>query len=67
MNPTPCFLILWIAAIVLWDVWVFCNLDPNWTVSATLLRWALARPILPLVVSVAIGILIGHLFWPQEK
>ena len=67
MNPTPCFLVLWIGAILLWDAWVFCSLDPEWTVSATLLRWALAHPIVPLLITFALGVFIGHLFWPQQK
>jgi TRAP-type C4-dicarboxylate transport system permease small subunit len=67
MNPTPCFLILWIGALILWDAWLYFAIDPNWTVSATLLRWALQWPFLALVVVFAVGLLIGHLFWPQRS
>lgn len=67
MNPTPCFLILWIAALVLWDVWMYLAVDPAWTVSATLLRWTFDRPLVPLIVVFALGLVIGHLFWPQER
>lgn len=44
----------------LWDVWVIAHGRPNDTVSRVLQEWSVAYPMLPL----ALGILLGHIFWP---
>lgn len=44
-----------------WDVYMIANGKSDDTVSRTLHEWSLLYPILPL----AIGILFGHIFWPQ--
>jgi hypothetical protein len=67
MNPTFWFLIVWIAALVLWDTWVLVRLGPDFTISALLLRWSLRWPFLPLAAAFGLGILTGHLFWPQTR
>jgi len=45
-----------------WDLVLTAKDQPQNTVSATLLEWSVQFPMLPVVV----GILIGHLFWPQK-
>ncbi len=44
-----------------WDVFMIATNRSDDTVSRTLHEWALLYPILPL----AIGLLFGHIFWPQ--
>lgn len=50
--------------IVVWlfDWYAIVKDRPRETVSAMLLEWSQAWPILPLLV----GIVIGHLFWPNR-
>lgn len=43
-----------------WDIWAVASDKPELTVSHLIQRWAIENPVLP----VAIGIVIGHLFWP---
>ena len=47
--------------IVLFDLWVAWRGQGGATVSAVLSGWAKEVPLLPF----AIGVLIGHLFWPR--
>lgn len=52
------------AAIVLliaWDVYVAANDVKGDTISELMLAFARKHPILPF----ALGVLFGHLFWPQ--
>lgn len=48
-------------AIGIWDVLTLVWGEEEATVSYTVLALARAHPIVPLLV----GILVGHLFWPQ--
>jgi len=45
------------------DVWATFAQPAGATVSAHLQSWAVQFPVLPL----AIGIIIGHLFWPVHR
>jgi hypothetical protein len=54
-------LVLAIAAVGTWDVYLFFSHGTSATVSATLYRASLTFP--PLLL--AIGFVLGHLFWPQ--
>jgi hypothetical protein len=45
----------------LWDVVCNARGHPEHQISAVALEWARAFPILPLML----GVLLGHLFWPQ--
>jgi hypothetical protein len=45
-----------------WDIYVAANKDSGDTISEILL-WTSQRPILPF----AMGVLMGHLFWPQNR
>jgi hypothetical protein len=44
-----------------WDVIAVSRGQPRDTVSDTLYAWSARFPILPL----AVGIIIGHVFWPM--
>lgn len=46
-----------------WDVYAYGYLSPAATVSSVVHGWSREFPIL----SVAVGILIGHLFWPVRR
>lgn len=47
----------------LWDVYAICAEPQRETVSAVLRQWSRAFP----PAAVAVGILIGHLFWPATS
>lgn len=49
------------AFLVLWDVAVALSPEPDDTISEVVLDWAGRHPIVPF----ALGVLCGHLFWPQ--
>lgn len=49
-------------AVWLFDIFAGLNERPQDTVSAVLFDWSRDFPILPL----AVGVLLGHLFWPQR-
>ena len=48
-------------ALVVWDVYVTV-IEPEATISAMTLAWAQRHPIVPFVI----GVLGGHLCWPQR-
>lgn len=52
-----------IIIIVLWDVSVVLMGRPETTISAVLLQLAKDNPI----ISFAMGVVVGHLFWPNFK
>ncbi len=54
------------ALIVLDIVWATDKLPHN-TISAITLDTSRKHPILPLLVGLVLGILFGHLFWPQKR
>jgi hypothetical protein len=56
--------ILIIVALLLigWDIYVAVNKDEGDTISEVLL-WVGSHPVLPF----AMGVLMGHLFWPQYR
>jgi TRAP-type C4-dicarboxylate transport system permease small subunit len=45
-----------------YDVWALIWAGEEFTVSHTILELSRAHPLVPLLV----GLLLGHLFWPQE-
>lgn len=57
-----------IAAIGTYDVWVWKkSRGPNdATISKLLLNAAKKYPIVAVAFGIAIGVLLGHLFWPQH-
>jgi hypothetical protein len=60
-RPTVIFIVFWVALLTVYDVWALTK-GYEFTVSSTLLQAARDWPIIPLVV----GILIGHLFFPNR-
>lgn len=55
-----------LAAIVIlggWNIYAAANAQSGDTISEIVLSASLRRPIIPFVV----GVVCGHLFWPQEK
>lgn len=54
-------LIVVTAGLVIWDIVVASTEEKGDTISEVLLAQTKTRPI----IATAIGIIIGHLFWPQ--
>lgn len=50
------------AALIGWDIYVATQAGSA-TISAVVLGWAMAHPVVPF----AFGVLMGHLFWPQYR
>lgn len=50
-------------AVAVWDIWCVSHHRPDDTVSATFLAWASHYPIFAFMF----GVLVGHVFWPQER
>lgn len=62
-KKTTIGILIGVAAILIgWDIYVAVNDEKGDTISEILL-WASQRPILPF----ALGVLMGHLFWPQRR
>jgi len=55
------FFLLIHVLIAVWDIVAVIRGRPADTVSATLLDWSMAYPILAFIV----GLVCGHVFWPQ--
>lgn len=51
------------AVLIGWDIWVAVNDTPGDTISELALAFAGKHPILPF----AVGVIVGHLFWPQAR
>lgn len=46
-----------------WDLTAAATNHPEMSVSALTQRWAIENPVLPL----AVGVIMGHLFWPIQR
>ncbi len=51
-----------IIACAAWDLLAIGFQRDEYTVSSLIQRWAIENPVLPL----AVGVLMGHLFWPVK-
>ena len=60
---TALFLIIALVIVGLWDLYAGWWTPPQSSVSAVIQEWSRRYPALPL----AIGILLGHLFWPTYR
>lgn len=49
--------------VAIWDITTFALDKPGASISSITQSWARSNPIF----AVAIGVLIGHLFWPINK
>lgn len=54
-----------IAFLIVWDIYVATNKERGDTISEIFLAASVNRPISGVVLGLACGILIGHLWWPQ--
>jgi hypothetical protein len=69
MNPLIVTLLVLLAALVLligYDIYLHAVGGYPATISYRALQAARREPIIPLVVGLALGILLGHLYWPQK-
>lgn len=49
-----------VLCVAAWDLAALASSNPGLTVSRLVQQWAIENPILPL----AVGVTMGHLFWP---
>lgn len=61
MNATAWILLAVVALLIGWDIFAAVRWGASQTISFDLLTAARQRPI----IATAIGVVIGHLFWPQ--
>lgn len=60
-NVTIFFIFAAVLVLGGWDIYAAFNGTPGDTVSEIVLEASLRRPVVPFVV----GVICGHLFWPQ--
>ena len=63
---TLIFMAVVLVAIAVYDTIVAINGVPGDTISEITLAWARQHPIAVVCFGIALGILLGHLFWPQS-
>lgn len=51
-----------IVILVGWDIYAAFSKEQGDTISSLVLAWSSRKPI----IALAVGIIIGHLFWPQK-
>lgn len=61
MNPTQWFLVAVGIMLIVWDTYAASRWGYQGTISYDLLTDAEKRPI----IAFAMGVVAGHLFWPQ--
>lgn len=59
---TPYFIIILVAAIVIYDFYIIAAQGKTESVSATLIRWSHEYPSIPFLL----GFTAGHLFWRMK-
>lgn len=62
---TLLFIAFTIVSIAVYDTLVAVNKTPGDTISEITLHWAVRQPISVFCLGAALGIVLGHLFWPQ--
>jgi hypothetical protein len=60
---TIAILISVVVGLVAWDIYAYVATGPSATISRVALDFAGRHPVFIL----AVGVLLGHLFWPQTK
>lgn len=63
---TFCTVAICLGWLIVFDVIALHREGPEATISHQLLQAAREHPVVPLVIGWAIGLLCGHLFWPQH-
>jgi hypothetical protein len=61
MSTTRDILVLVVAGLVIFDIYLFFSKGFDGTISWLIYGWAKLYPIIPF----AFGVLAGHLFWSQ--
>ena len=61
-RKTIAILIVFVLVLIAWDVYVFLTPGDGDTISEITLGFAMRHPVLPF----ALGVLCGHLLWPQR-
>lgn len=62
MKKTPIFIILLVAAIVIYDFYIIFEAGAVESISAYIIRWSHEYPSIPFLV----GFVAGHLFWRMD-
>lgn len=60
---TAAILVAFAVGLIAWDTFVALKAGNSATISQVLYQFAKQEPI----ICVALGIVVGHLFWPQAK
>jgi hypothetical protein len=55
-----------VAVVAAYDIWAYRSHGYHATISYLLLSASQKRPIVAALIGLALGILLGHLFWPQQ-
>ena len=63
MSSTVIFMILIVAAIAIFDVWIIWKKGKKESISAYIIRGSKQYPLLVLLL----GIVLGHLFWNMDE
>ena len=69
MSPLTVTLLVILGALlilVVYDLHLYATGGYQATISYRALQAARREPIIPLLVGLALGILLGHLYWPQN-
>jgi hypothetical protein len=69
MSPLTVTLLIILGAFLIlaaYDIYLHTTGGYRATISYRALQAARSEPIIPLVVGLALGILLGHLYWPQN-
>ena len=56
-------LIVWLIA---YDCWAFARHGTQGTISWQVYQASQHKPVVPLLVGLVLGLVLGHLFWPQR-
>jgi len=65
-TMTLIFMVIIIVIIAVYDTVVAVNDISGDTISEITLAWAMKHPIAVVCLGIVIGILLGHIFWPQK-
>jgi acid phosphatase family membrane protein YuiD len=62
---TLIFMAITLVSIAVYDTMMAINDVDGDTISEITLKWAMGHPIAVVCFGIALGTLLGHLFWPQ--
>ena len=64
---TLCLLLICATLIIGYDIWLDWRGGAKATISWHTFMASQADPIIPLAIGLILGILLGHLFWPNHQ